>query len=98
VLTELITNNAAAALAFPIAYSLAMSYQVDPRPFIMAVIFGASASFISPYGYQTNLMVYSAGNYRFRDYLSLGIPLSIVYSTVVIIMIPLVFPFVKIAY
>jgi len=98
VLTELITNNAAAALAFPIAYSLAMSYQVDPRPFIMAVIFGASASFISPYGYQTNLMVYSAGNYRFRDYLSLGIPLSIVYSTVVIIMIPLVFPFVKVAF
>jgi len=98
VLTELITNNAAAALAFPIAYSLAMSYQVDPRPFIMAVIFGASASFISPYGYQTNLMVYSAGNYRFRDYLSLGVPLSIVYSTVVIIMIPLVFPFIKVAY
>ena len=96
-LTELITNNAAAALAFPIAYSLALSYQIDPRPFIMAVIFGASASFISPYGYQTNLMVYSAGNYRFRDYLSLGVPLSIVYSTVVIIMIPLVFPFVKIA-
>ena len=97
-LTELITNNAAAALSFPIAYSLAMTYQVDPRPFIMAVIFGASASFISPYGYQTNLMVYSAGNYRFRDYLSIGIPLSIVYSTVVIIMIPLVFPFVKVAF
>lgn len=97
-LTELITNNAAAALAFPIAYSLALSYQVDPRPFIMAVIFGASASFISPYGYQTNLMVYSAGNYRFRDYLHIGIPLSIVYSAVVILMIPLIFPFVKVAF
>lgn len=96
-LTELITNNAAAALAFPIAYSIAIGYGVDPRPFIMAVIFGASASFISPYGYQTNLMVYSAGNYRFRDYLSIGIPLSLVYSAVVIMMIPLIFPFTPIS-
>lgn len=93
VLTELITNNAAAALAFPIAYSIAIGYGVDPRPFIMAVIFGASASFISPYGYQTNLMVYSAGNYQFSDYLRIGIPLSIVYSMVVLVMIPMVFPF-----
>lgn len=95
-LTELITNNAAAALVFPIAYSLALSYGVDPRPFIMAVIFGASASFISPYGYQTNLMVYSAGNYHFKDYLSIGVPLSIVYSAVVIYLIPIVFPFITI--
>jgi len=97
-LTELITNNAAAALTFPIAYSLAVGYGVDPRPFIMAVIFGASASFISPYGYQTNLMVYSAGNYRFRDYLSIGITLSLVYSAVVIYMIPLVFPFTRVVF
>ncbi|MDW1828290.1 SLC13 family permease, partial [Vibrio sp. Vb0937] len=59
VLTELVTNNAAAALAFPIGYSMAVGYGVDPMPFIMAVLFGASASFISPYGYQTNLLVYS---------------------------------------
>jgi len=97
-LTELITNNAAAALTFPIAYSIAVGYGVDPRPFIMAVIFGASASFISPYGYQTNLMVYSAGNYHFRDYLRIGIPLSLVYSAVVIYMIPLVFPFVAVVF
>ncbi|MGB1297113.1 MAG: SLC13 family permease, partial [Psychrobium sp.] len=95
-LTELITNNAAAALAFPIAYSIAIGYGIDPRPFIMAVIFGASASFISPYGYQTNLMVYSAGNYQFSDYLRIGIPLSLVYSLVVLFMIPMVFPFVAI--
>ncbi|SKA39351.1 SLC13 family permease [Photobacterium toruni] len=93
VLTELITNNAAAALAFPISYSLALGYGVDPMPFIMAVLFGASASFISPYGYQTNLLVYSVGNYKIRDYLKLGLPLSIVYSTVVLILIPFVFPF-----
>ena len=93
ILTELITNNAAAALAFPIAYSIAIGYGVDPRPFIMAVIFGASASFISPYGYQTNLMVYSAGNYQFSDYLRIGVPLSVVYSAVVLVMIPIIFPF-----
>ena len=92
-LSELITNNAAAALAFPIAFSLAQSYGVSELPFIMAVIFGASASFISPYGYQTNLMVYSAGNYRLTDYLKLGVPTSIVYSLVVLFMIPYIFPF-----
>jgi len=92
-LSELITNNAAAALSFPIAFSLAQSYGVSELPFIMAVIFGASASFISPYGYQTNLMVYSAGNYALSDYLKLGIPTSIVYSLVVLFMIPYIFPF-----
>ncbi len=92
-LTELITNNAAAALAFPIAYSMALGYDVSPMPFIMAVIFGASASFISPYGYQTNLMVYSAGNYQLKDYLKIGIPTSIAYSSVVLMTIPVLFPF-----
>ena len=91
--TELITNNAAAALVFPIAYSLALSLKVDPMPFIMAVVFGASASFISPYGYQTNLMVYSAGNYRLNDYLRLGIPTSVAYTATALFMIPIIFPF-----
>lgn len=93
VLTELVTNNASAALAFPIAYTIATNYGVDPRPFIMAVIFGASASFISPYGYQTNLMVFSAGNYEIKDYLKAGLPMSILYSTIVILVIPVFFPF-----
>ncbi|MFT4929891.1 MAG: di/tricarboxylate transporter [Phenylobacterium sp.] len=93
ILTELITNNAAAALVFPIAYSLSTGFDVSPMPFIMAVVFGASASFISPYGYQTNLMVYSAGQYRFRDYLVLGIPTSIAYSATALFMIPTIFPF-----
>ena len=91
--TELITNNAAAALSFPVAYSLAVGFNVDPLPFIMAVAFGASASFISPFGYQTNLMVYSAGNYRLKDYIVMGLPLSIIYSVTVLTLIPLVFPF-----
>ncbi|MGF1779650.1 SLC13 family permease [Vibrio nomapromontoriensis] len=93
ILTELITNNAAAALAFPIGYSMAVGYGVDPMPFIMAVLFGASASFISPYGYQTNLLVYSVGNYQLKDYLRIGIPISIVYSVLVLALIPYFFPF-----
>ncbi|OEF50841.1 potassium transporter TrkA [Enterovibrio norvegicus] len=93
VLTELVTNNAAAALAFPIGYSLALGYGVDPMPFIMAVLFGASASFISPYGYQTNLLVYSVGNYQLTDYLRIGLPLSLVYSALVLGLIPVFFPF-----
>lgn len=93
VLTELITNNAAAALAFPIGYSMAVGYGVDPMPFIMAVLFGASASFISPYGYQTNMLVYSVGNYKLSDYVRVGIPISLVYSTLVLTLIPVFFPF-----
>lgn len=93
VLTELVTNNAAAALSFPIGYSMAVGYGVDPMPFIMAVLFGASASFISPYGYQTNLLVYNVGNYHLTDYLRIGIPISIVYSGLVLTLIPYFFPF-----
>lgn len=93
ILTELVTNNAAAALAFPIGYSMALGYGVDPMPFIMAVLFGASASFISPYGYQTNLLVYSVGNYTLTDYVRVGIPISIVYSALVLTLIPLFFPY-----
>ena len=93
IVTELITNNAAAALAFPVAYAVATSYGVDPRPFILAVVFGASASFISPYGYQTNLMVYNAGNYKLSDFVRIGLPLSVVYSLTVIFAVPYFFPF-----
>ncbi|WP_434565631.1 SLC13 family permease [Vibrio chagasii] len=93
VLTELITNNAAAAIIFPIAFGTAQQFGVDPMPFVMAVAFGASASFLSPFGYQTNLMVYSAGNYQVKDYLKFGFPVSIVYSITAILMIPVVYPF-----
>ncbi|MEH8022166.1 MULTISPECIES: SLC13 family permease [Rheinheimera] len=91
--TELVTNNAAAALTFPIAYAIAQNLGVDPVPFFMAVAFGASASFISPFGYQTNLMVYSAGNYQLRDYIRLGVPMVLAYSAVVLLFLPLIYPF-----
>ena len=91
--TELITNNAAAALMFPISLATADAMQASPYPFFMALAFGASASFLSPYGYQTNLMVYSAGNYRLSDYLKCGAPTLVAYSATALMMIPLVFPF-----
>ena len=92
-LTETMTNNAAAALAFPIAFGLAESYGLSHMPFIMAVAYGASASFLTPYGYTTNLMVQNLGGYGMRDYFRAGLPLSIVYAAVVLLLIPRLFPF-----
>lgn len=92
-LTETMTNNAAAALSFPVAYGLAESYGVSVMPFVMAVAYGASASFMTPYGYTTNLMVQNIGGYQFRDYFRAGLPVSLVYSAVVLFLIPRVFPF-----
>lgn len=92
-MTELVTNNAAAALMFPIGYSVALGFGVDVLPFVMTVAFAASGSFISPYGYQTNLMVFNAGNYRLVDFIKVGLPVSLVYGAVVLLMVPIVFPF-----
>ena len=92
-LTELMTNNAAAALSFPIAFGLAESYGVSYMPFVMTVAYGASASFLTPYGYNTNLMVQNLGGYELRDYFRVGLPLSIAYSAIVIVLIPRLFPF-----
>lgn len=86
-LTELVTNNAAAALVFPIALELAQSLQLEPKVLMLAVAFGASASFISPYGYQTNLMVYSAGGYKLQDFIRIGLPISLIYGAVVLTML-----------
>lgn len=83
-LTELVTNNAAAALIFPIAYGLAVSLNSNVHSFILVVAFGASASFISPYGYQTNLMVYNAGQYKMIDFIKVGLPVSLLYGIIVI--------------
>ena len=91
--TELITNNAAAVLFFPIAYSISVNLEVSYMPFIMAVVYGASASFLSPYGYQTNLMIFKAGEYKFIDFIKTGSTVSIVYSFIVILAILYFFPF-----
>ncbi|WP_280545701.1 SLC13 family permease [Halomonas sp. 11-S5] len=92
-LTETVTNNAAAALAFPVAWTTAQAFGVDPMPFIMAVAYGASACFLIPYGYQTHLMVYSPGHYSMGDFLRVGLPVSLTYSAAVLLLTPLVFPF-----
>lgn len=92
-LTEMMTNNAAAALIFPVAFGIAESFGVSVLPFVMAVAYGASASFLTPYGYATNLMVQNLGNYRMADYLRFGFPVSLAYSAVVLFMLPRVFPF-----
>ncbi|QIA64441.1 SLC13 family permease [Vibrio astriarenae] len=83
-LTELVTNNAAAALLFPIACGLAIGLDANLHSYILAVAFGASASFVSPYGYQTNLMVYNAGRYQINDFIKVGLPISLLYGTIVI--------------
>lgn len=91
--TELITNNAAAAMVFPVTLGVAEGLGVSPVPFIMATAFAASGSFISPFGYQTNLMVFNAGYYKLKHFLFCGIPTSICYGTAVLLLIPMVFPF-----
>ncbi|MFB6317414.1 SLC13 family permease [Saccharicrinis sp. FJH54] len=86
--TEVITNNAAAALSFPIAYAAAQQLGVDPKPFFVAIAMAASASFSTPIGYQTNLIVQSIGNYRFSDYLRIGLPLNFISMAISVIFIP----------
>lgn len=92
-LTEMITNNAAAVLMYPICMAVAKSLGVDPLPFVFAVMMAASASFSTPLGYQTNLMVFGPGGYRFTDFLKIGIPLQLLMCVVSITLIPLIWPF-----
>jgi di/tricarboxylate transporter len=92
-ITELISNNAAAVLLFPVATATAVATGSDPRPFVIAVTLGASLSFLTPLGYQTNLMVYGIGNYRFSDFTRLGIPLNLVAVVLSLLLIPIAFPF-----
>ena len=93
ILTEMITNNAAAVLLFPIALSLAVDMDVDFIPFAMAIIMGASASFSTPIGYQTNLMIYGPGGYRYTDFLRIGVPLNLLIGFIAVSLIPFIWSF-----
>ncbi len=86
-LTEFVTNNAAAALMFPFAYGLVIAMDAPIMPFALAIAFAASASFISPYGYQTNLLVFSASEYKFSHFAKVGLPISLTYGTIVLVML-----------
>jgi len=91
--TEVVTNNAAAALIFPIAFSAAEQMGVDYKPFMIAICIAASSSFSTPIGYQTNLIVQGLGNYKFLDYVKIGIPLNIIAFILSMILIPVFWPF-----
>ena len=92
-LTEAVTNNAVAVVVTPLAIGLASQLGVDARPFVVAVMFGASASFATPIGYQTNTLVYGAGNYTFADFVKIGLPMNLIVGLAVVLTIPVFFPF-----
>ncbi len=92
VLTELVSNNAVAVVVTPIAVGLAQAVGVDPRPLVVAVMVAASASFATPIGYQTNMMVYGPGGYRFTDFMKVGIPLNLTVGLLASVLIPIFWP------
>ena len=91
--TELMSNNAAAVLVFPIAWQTAADLGVNPLPFVMAVTVAASCGFATPMGYQTNLMIYGPGGYKFSDYLRFGGPLNLLVMAITVLLAPLIWPF-----
>jgi di/tricarboxylate transporter len=92
-LTLVITNNAAVAILFPVAVSVAATQGIDPRPLVVGVTISASLAFATPLGYQTNLMVYGPGGYRFSDYMRVGLPLQLLLGAVAVVLIPYVWGF-----
>ena len=93
VLTQFITNNAAAVLVLPFALTSASVLGASPMPFVIATMMAASASFATPFGYQTNLMVYGAGGYTFQDFLRIGVPMNVICGILIILLTPYFFPF-----
>ncbi len=91
-MTEIITNNAAAIIMLPITLAMTKSAGLNPEPFVIAVMFAASASFATPLGYQTNMMVYGPGGYRFSDFLKVGVPMNLLCGVVTITTIPFFWP------
>ncbi len=90
---QLITNNGSAVLMFPIVITTARDLGVDPRPFVFTLMVAAGSIFMSPVAYQTNLMVYGPGGYRFMDYVRLGLPLTLLVGAICTVVAPLAFPF-----
>jgi di/tricarboxylate transporter len=93
IFTELITNNAAAALSFPIALSVATQLGVNPMPFFVTICMAASCSFSSPIGYQTNMIVQGIGGYKFTDFVKFGLPLNFITFIISVALIPLIWKF-----
>jgi di/tricarboxylate transporter len=93
ILTEILSNNAVAALMTPIAIGIATQLGVSIQPFIVVVMFAASAAFATPIGYQTNTYVYGVGGYRFTDFLKIGIPLNLLCFVTAMVIVPRIWPF-----
>jgi di/tricarboxylate transporter len=90
-LTEIVSNNAVAVILTPIVIGLAQNIGVDPRPLVLVVMIGASASFATPIGYQTNTLVYGPGGYKFMDFIRFGVPLNVISAVVVTLAVPLLY-------